>query len=217
LAEFVTGDVAIGCECHESIELISNLLNIHPFCTLNARVLNYSDNQEWRLLSWNASSTAALKTFTICACSRGGPEVSIGWIGAVTVGKDSPAAPVASLANSNSIHASAIASRKILSFECAPECETCNIQCLWNLPSSSFFPFIDIYLVSKDSLLKAPERSDSWTWQGRSASGLFIITDAALSLPMYVVFMGTNSMLQRIMLARVPVRAPFVRSSDAHE
>jgi len=217
LAEFVTGDVAIGCESHQSIETISNSLQIHEFRSLNARVLNYNGNREWRLLSWNVHSIAALKTFTVCACSRGGPDVGIGWIGAVAVGKHIPAAPVASSADFNCIHASATASRKMLSFACAPEDETCNIQCLWNLPSSAFFPSVDIYLVSKDSPLEASEHSDSLIWQGRSASGFFIITDVPLSLPLYVVFMGTDLMLQRITLARVQVSAPFALSSNTFE
>jgi hypothetical protein len=219
LAEFDNGDVIVGCECPQNFGFISDALQMHDFISLNARVLDSGGNQEWRILSWSASSTASLKTFSMCACSKSGPDVNVGWIGAVAVGADFPAVHLVSSAACNSIltissaaaiTASAVASRKIASFECFPEHETCDIQCLWTLPSSAFFPSVDVYLISQDSPLKMLGQTDSLIWQGRSALGVFIIRDAPLVLPMQVVLMGTDMMLRREVLARISISVPWI-------
>lgn len=218
LAEFDNGDVIVGCESPQNFGFISDALQMHEFISSNAHVLDSGGNPEWRILSWIASSMSSLKTFSICACSKSGPDLSVGWIGAVAVGADFPAVHLASSAagsvispvsSAAAITASAIASRKIESFECFPEHEDCDIQCLWTLPSSAFFPTVDVYLISQDSSPKTSGQSDSLIWQGRSASGVFIIRDAPLVLPMQVVLMGTDMMLQRNVLARVSVSVPW--------
>jgi hypothetical protein len=204
LAEFECGDVIFGCEQAISVAMAADALQMPDMTILNANVVNCGDDSKWRFLSWHMSSTAALKTFTICATSSCGPDVGIGWVGAVAVGAQAPAASAAESMAVDGVTAVAVASRTMSSFDCATGCETCDIQCLWSAPSAAFFPCVDVYLASE-----VPQR-ETPSWCGRSASGVFIIRDALLSPHMRVVLMGITSMLQRITLADVSVAASFI-------
>jgi hypothetical protein len=202
LAEFDSGDVIIGCESELCAEAAAEALDMHDFSTSN--VLCRSSHGQWRIVTWRPTSASPLKAFTVCAASRRG---GAGWVGAVCVGADivlPHAAPSPAL---HIVAASAVACRKAASFDCCAGCETCDIQCLWTPPSSSFFPGVDVYL-----LLERLDQPDALIWQGRSASGMFIIHDAPLSVPMHIVLMVSTSLLQRATLARVPVSGSFTES-----
>jgi hypothetical protein len=214
LAEFDSDEIVIGYESRDSVQMAADALKTHEFSSSSAHVVSCSDNSDWRILSWRLTSPAALKSFTVCAECSAGPGVGVGWIGAVAVSTGVAAIPVAPPADFNSIVASAVALRKLSSFDCASEHETCDIQCLWTLPSTDFFPSVDVYLVSGDPSQAAEQSSRTLIWHGRSASGVFIICDALLSLPMHVLLTGTTVMLQRVALARVPVSAPFIASTN---
>jgi hypothetical protein len=219
VAEFEDGPTLIGCESVDDVQIVAGSLSIQDFCPLKACHLHASYNPEWRVLSWNSSFVAALKQVTVCARSQSGPGVKIGWIGAVGVAQDSPNDPAAAAAEHelNSLSASAVASKRIHSFACASENESCDIQCLWNQPSSSFFPFVDIYLAVPDVPITMPENTKSQIWQGRSATGVLVISNVCLHSPMQVVFVGTSYSLKRVELARVTVCAPWVQACIDHE
>jgi hypothetical protein len=228
VAQFDDDTVIIGCEHQQDAQAIARALGIHQFNSLNVLEPVPGRVQEWRVVSWFTRCNASLTSFTICACSTSGFEVKMGWIGAITVGQDVPVSVAAAPADHNCISARACASRKVMSFANAPGDEVCDIQCLWTRPSNQFFPFVDVYVESiprhngPDNALGFGgfvEETDveSLCWRGRSTSGVFVITNACLSLPQRIVLMGMNSMLQRVVLARIDIRVPWIESQHANE
>jgi hypothetical protein len=219
VAEFEDGHVMIGCEGVDNFQIVADALKIRECRRLQAIDLHITGTQEWRVLSWNSRFSTALKQITICACSQSGSDAKIGWIGAVSVGRATPvdSAVIPVEADPICISASAVASRRITSFECAPEHEICDIQCVWTQISNSYFPFVDIYLDAKDTSLPVAATAESRIWQGRSASSMFVISNARVSSQLQVVLMGTNCLLQRVELARVAVSVPWARPSSAIE
>jgi hypothetical protein len=219
VAEFEDGPTIIGYESVDDVEIVAGSLSIQDYCPLQACNLHASCNAEWRVLSWNSSFVAALKQVTVCARSQSGPGVKIGWIGAVGVAQDSPNDPAAAAAEHelNSVSASAVASKRIHSFACASENESCDIQCLWSQPCSRFFSFVDIYLAVPDAPVTIPECTKSQIWQGRSATGVFVISNVSLHFPVQVVFVGTSCSLQRVELARITVCAPCIQACSNHQ
>ena len=223
IADFDDDSVIIGYEHSEDVEIIARALGIHEFKSLNICQPAHGGVQEWRVLSWFTSCTAALKTFTICACSKSGSDVKMGWVGAITVGQDAPQSLPVAPAEVNFVSAHACASRRVISFASASGDEVCDIQCLWTPPSSPFFPFVDVYLESvplpndpENDLRFGQTNAESLVWQGRSASGVFFIAEACLSSPQQICLMGTNSLLQRVLLARIDIRVPWAESQGGH-
>jgi hypothetical protein len=217
VAEFEDGPTLIGYESVDDVEIVTGFLSIQDFCPLQACYLHASCNPEWRVLSWNSSLVAALKQVTVCARSQSGPGVKIGWIGAFGLAQDCDAVAAVAEHELNRLSASAVASKRIHSFACASENESCDIQCVWSQPSRSFFPFVDIYLAVPDVPITIPENTKSQIWQGRSATGVFVISNICMYRPMQVVLVGTSCSLQRVELARVTVRAPWVQAYSNNE
>jgi hypothetical protein len=205
VAEFHDESVLLCVESPDDVEIAARALHIRDCGSVSARTLKYSGHPEWRVLSWGCSCSAALKTFTIFVSSTGGSDVKIGWIGAVTVGQETPVCQDEAAADRALVSASAEASRKMSCFDNDPESELCDVRCFWSRPDSRFFPFLDVYLVSEEA-----DSAASLVWQGRSASGFFVISNARLLLPLQVVLMGTDCLLQRVELARVLVSVSWL-------
>jgi hypothetical protein len=224
VAEFEHGHVFIGCERDADTHVVAAALKIQEFNSLkscDAHVGSITGvSQLWRLLSWKSDCATSPRQITICACTQSGSEAKIGWVGAVSVQRMPPAdvAAVPADAALNSLSAAAFASRKMIFFDCASELETYDIHCFWSQAklSDNFFPFVDIYLDANDACLTTPSKAELRNWQGRSASGVFIISDASACLPLQVVIIGTNCLLQRVELARIDVVVPWLIAPSAN-